>query len=79
MNNFAELITPEEYLKRYPDQVKNHDLKELKRMAKSDGTCMNCDEPVWKLAGCGLCFSCTTGEASAEDDYELVPSGKADE
>ena len=74
MNNFAEFITPEEYLKRYPDQVKYHNLNTLKRMAKNKSTCMNCDEKVWKLGDTGLCFSCTTGEASAEEDYELEES-----
>lgn len=69
MNNYAGFITPEQA------QAKgdSRSLEELRRLAKTEGTCEVCDEPIWKLGGCGLCFSCTTGEADASEDYELIP------
>ena len=38
---------------------------------KAGATCGACGAPVWALGGCGLCFSCTTGEANASNDYEF--------
>lgn len=73
MNNFAELLTPSEYLKRYPVMEKQHTLKQLEAMAKSKGLCDVCgQENIWKLGACGMCFTCTTGESDASDDLELV-------
>ena len=71
MNNFGEYITPEQAFKLDP---KPHTLEELQRLAEDDSMCQCEQEKVWKYAGCGLCFSCTTGEADASDDYELVPA-----
>ena len=69
MNNFS-FITPEEYHKKYPKQSTLEKLKKIaNRKAK---TCDNCDEREWKMADCGLCFTCTTGESDASDDYELI-------
>lgn len=66
MNNFI-FITPEDYFK-----IDKHlSLAELRRRARSKGGCEVCGQPVWKLAGTGLCFTCTTGEADASNDYEL--------
>lgn len=68
MNNF-NLITPEEYYK-LDQQIP---LEELKKMAKRKSKpCINCGEPEWKLGQCELCFSCTTGESDASEDYELI-------
>jgi hypothetical protein len=36
-------------------------------------TCCSCDNPVWRLAGTGMCYPCTTGHADASEDYELIP------
>jgi len=47
-------------------------LKAYQRMARNQGTCEVCDQPLWKLAGTGLCFTCTTGEADADGEYELL-------
>jgi len=70
MNNFT-FITPEEMIKKHPEEKKN--FLELKRIAKEEaGECMNCNEDEWKYGGVGLCFTCTTGEADASEDYELV-------
>lgn len=69
MNNFEHYITA----KQAKDQGDSRSLKTLESLAnKKAGTCLNCDELEWKLGGTGLCFSCTTGEADASDDYELV-------
>lgn len=38
---------------------------------KNGAKCLVCDQPVWAHGGCGMCFSCTTGEADASDDYEF--------
>jgi hypothetical protein len=70
MNNYAEYITPEK-AKEIGD---GRSLEELKRLAKSKGKCVVCGAPVWKYAGQGLCFTCTTGEADASEDYELTES-----
>lgn len=65
-------ITPSELLKRHPDCEAS--LAELRKRANApDAECCNCDAPVWKFAGLDMCFSCTTGEADASGDYELLP------
>jgi ribosomal protein L37E len=70
MNNFHSYITPEKAVELGDERS----LKELKALAKSHGRCENCGQPAWKYAGQGLCFSCTTGEADASEDYELKVS-----
>jgi hypothetical protein len=77
MNNFAEYITPE----RAKENGDSRSLAALKALAaRKDRICENCDEMAWRLGGVGLCFSCTTGEADASEDYELAhiptPHGK---
>lgn len=73
MNNFTKYITPEQALKL--DQgTKNGRRKTLSYYQKgsmNNSQCENCSEKVWKYGGTGLCFSCTTGEADASEDYEL--------
>lgn len=69
MNNFIHYLTPEEaYKKQVQEGVT---LEEYRALAAESGICTNCDEPIWKLAGMGMCFSCTTGQADASEDYEL--------
>ena len=69
MNNFHRYLTPAEAVK-----CTNRTLKQLTALANApEATCENCDEKVWRLGGCGLCFTCATGEADASDDYELKP------
>ena len=44
--------------------------------AKLTGALCQCGEPIWALgsAEVGLmCFTCITGEAVPDKDYELVP------
>lgn len=67
MNNFAGFISPED-LKIKGDK---RSLKYLQHLALSNKRCGNCDEHVWRYAGTGLCFSCTTGEADASENYEI--------
>ena len=70
MNNFY-FVTPEQYIKENGEE--QHTLKELKAIAKEEASeCMNCNEPEWKLVKTGLCFTCTTGEADASEDYEII-------
>jgi len=68
MNNFI-FITPEEYHRKYP---KESTLEKLKKMQKRKAkVCQKCDELEWKMAECGMCFTCTTGESNANEDYEI--------
>lgn len=39
--------------------------------ARKPEPCENCGAPEWKYATTGMCFSCTTGETDASDDYEV--------
>jgi len=66
MHNFT-YITPE----RAKEIGDTRSLKELRKLAATDGQCEVCDAPIWKFAGTGMCFTCTTGESDASDDYEL--------
>ena len=74
MNNFKHFITPEEAVEIHNKQ-NPRDLKTVEyyeQLAKDYSLCEVCnEEKVWRFAGCGMCFSCTTGEANASDDYEL--------
>lgn len=68
MNNFGRYITPS----RAKANGDNRTIKELVKLAnKKPQKCLNCDELEWRYGGCGLCFSCTTGEADASGDAEL--------
>lgn len=60
-------VTPEE-AKAFGDE---RSLTELKYLASLHQNCSACGSPAWKYAGSGLCFSCTTGESDASNDYEL--------
>lgn len=69
MKNFGEYITPE---RAYAIRLGDHfSLADYRRMAADNSKCQ-CGEPVWRYVGQGLCFSCTTGEADASEDYELI-------
>ncbi|MBU1092578.1 hypothetical protein KJ836_02835 [Patescibacteria group bacterium] len=68
MNNFT-FITPEEVIRI----DKSHTLEEFKKMANAKPIKCQCgQEDIWKYGECGLCFSCTTGESDASDDYEII-------
>jgi hypothetical protein len=68
MNNFHSYITPEKAVELGDERS----LKELKALAKSHGRCEVCrQEQAWKYVGTEMCFSCTTGESDASEDYEL--------
>ncbi len=73
MNNFEHFLTPEQALKLDNGNGVHQTLKAYQKAAEDDRECSNCDEKVWRYGGCGLCFSCTTGEADASEDYELIP------
>jgi hypothetical protein len=74
MNNFGEYITPER-AKELDDKIngRKQPLSYYKELAKNHAICPICGQnPVWRFGDCGLCFSCTTGEADASDDYEII-------
>jgi len=75
MNNFEHYLTPQE-AKKLNDNTKGGRRKPLsyyKKLSKNDAVCFVCEmEKVWRLADTGMCFSCTTGEADASDDYEII-------
>lgn len=66
---FAQELTVEQALKKnvYDGATKS----ELELRARDDSECGVCSRPVWRLVGIGMCFTCTTGESDASDDYEL--------
>lgn len=68
-HDFAEYLTPKQALKKMPRFAS---LEELKERAKDTSECEVCGRPVWRLVGLGMCFTCTTGESDASDDYELA-------
>ena len=75
MNNFAEYITPEK-AKQLDDTLEGGRRKPLshyKHLSTKNVICEICEvEKIWKFADTGMCFSCTTGETDASDDYELI-------
>ena len=74
MNNFKHFLTPEEAAKAHNDlnPYDQRTVEYYRKLAINNSMCEVCEiEPVWKFGGCGMCFSCTTGEADASDDYEL--------
>lgn len=70
MTTFAAFLSPEEAITR-KICTPALSLLELLAMAHNNESCNNCGEHVWRLANCGLCFSCTTGQLNASDDYEV--------
>lgn len=74
-------ISLEEYvdlhLKSNPDTSREEittALRETLEAYKRGAKCQNCGNPIWvigfALAG-NMCFTCITGEAMPEDDYEI--------
>jgi len=63
-------VTPEELFKRHPDMQGT--IEELHKRAKDTRECECCGQPAWRYGGTGMCFTCTTGESDASDDYELI-------
>ena len=74
MNNFT-MITVDELIKMFPLEMKREKL--LRHSASlPDELCSVCKtEKAWKYGGCGMCFSCTSGEADASKDFELLGTG----
>jgi hypothetical protein len=64
---FGGYITPEEAKKKGDTRT----IAELNSAFRSRGKCQ-CGQPIWRFGGCGLCFTCTTGEADPSEDYEFV-------
>lgn len=70
MNNFGEYVTVDQVLEmeKYDPA---HTREELEAQARDNSMCQCGQSHVWRYGGCDLCFTCTTGEADASDDYEL--------
>lgn len=69
MDNYGGYITPEK-AKAFGDV---RSLKELRNRARIRGKCSVCHQfPIWRYGVSDLCFSCTTGEHDASNDFELT-------
>jgi hypothetical protein len=62
-------VTPEKAFEK--DLLKGKSLAHYQALNRNKQTCCNCENAVWKLVDTQMCFSCTTGETDASDDYEL--------
>jgi hypothetical protein len=70
VNNFHTLLTPKEAFEK--DVIKGTTLPEYEVLSRMKGMCIVCrKDEIWKLANTEMCFSCTTGESDASEDYEL--------
>jgi len=68
-HQFAEYLTPKQAHKKMPELGT---LKEFQERAKYNQECDVCGmRPAWRLTGLGMCFTCTTGESDAGEDFEL--------
>ena len=75
MNNFYQYLTPEKARKldQQTEGGRRKPLAYYQKLATNKAVCEICEtEAVWRLADTGMCFSCTTGQADASDDYELA-------
>ena len=71
-HSFYKYFTPKQAFKKKANPM-YLTLKDYEEAAKDNSICMACNNsPVWKLVGTGMCFTCTTGEADASEDYELI-------
>ena len=70
--NFAELITPEKAAELHKGLAGAKTVEQYRKLASKKVRCQVCGQPAWRMVDTGLCFSCTTGESDASDDYELV-------
>lgn len=66
--DFKRLLTPQQAHELNPATP----VEQFERAARSRNRCVVCTAAEWRLAGVGLCFTCTTGEASPANDYELA-------
>lgn len=67
MSNFSDYITPAE-AKSLGDE---RTIARLEKLAVRNRKCCNCDEKAWNYGDSDMCFTCTTGESDASNDYEL--------
>jgi len=72
MPNFGQYLTPEQAAEKHKDIKGEHSVEHYRKLARRKRKCQVCGQPAWRYAGTGLCFTCTTGETDASDDYELV-------
>jgi len=75
MFTFFKYLTPEKAkeLDDNTERGRREPLKYYQELASNNSMCEVCGaNPVWKFGDTGMCFACTTGEADASDDYELI-------
>ena len=65
-------VTPTQLIKEHPDEAQK--FKHYIRLSRlPESICEVCEAmPAWKYVETGMCFTCTTGESDASDDYELL-------
>jgi hypothetical protein len=73
LENYVKL-----HLESNPDMTREEvteSLKEALEAYKQGARCTTCGNPIWVIGsafvGHNACFTCITGEAMPEDDYEL--------
>lgn len=77
--DFGEYVTAAEACKLNTGlKMENVPLEVWIQRARSEAKCASCNQPAWRYGGLSnldfpLCFSCTTGESDASEDYELLP------
>jgi len=65
------------HLKSNPDASREEittALRDTLRAYKRGAKCINCGNPIWVIGSAlaaNMCFTCITGEAIPEDDYEI--------
>jgi hypothetical protein len=64
------------HLKSNPGSKEKEAMAQLQRALKDyrDGIRCDCGEPIWVIGASqvgNMCFTCITGEAYPEDDYEI--------
>lgn len=69
----------DQFMKNNPNENKQAvktALKEALAAKNAGATCSQCGEEIWAvgtgITGWKACFTCTTGEADASEDYEVV-------
>lgn len=73
IENFADMVMKNNKNHRKKELVKA--LKESLAAKKNGARCTVCGAPIWAagsaITGSSLCFTCTTGEADDNEDYEI--------
>jgi len=74
MPMFAKYLSPKQAAETDTNGVTEAQFAEALRAKRNGAKCESCGAPIWAFVyphGICMCFSCTTGEADASEDYEL--------